>query len=245
MSNDMGTDTILRSDDSQTRIISLILDNEARANALTASMLDQLVEHIDTAAPATRAIVITGRGHRFSGGIDLGDRSNLAGAAQSGATMQDRLDAVGQSIRSCPVPVVALVNGVCVGGSVELIATCDLRVALDTALFKVPATRIGIIYRPAGYDALLRRLDPTAVRRLVLLGMELSASEAVCNGLVDLVAPTLEAAMGQINRAVEGLAGPTFALQKAALDAALASRALDKEHMQSIQDLRDRSTDTN
>jgi enoyl-CoA hydratase/carnithine racemase len=241
----MSTDSIDRVVDEKRHLVTLVLDHQAKANALTAGMMAQLTDDIRGVEPDVRAIVITGRGHRFSGGIDLGDRSKLAQAGETGAaTVQDHLDALGQAIRGCPVPVVALINGVCVGGAVELSATCDLRVALDTARFKVPATRIGIIYRPAGWDALLRRLGPAAVRRLVLLGMELSADEALANGLIDATAGSLDEAMERVDALVEGLAGPTFALQKAALDTALASRALEPHQVQAIQEIRDRSTAT-
>lgn len=215
--------------------LTLWLENPARANALNFAMLTTIAETLEISDDEIAQIVLRGAGGRFSSGVDLSQRTLPASA---GATVQDALDRATAAIRRCPAPVVALIERFCIGAALEVAVSCDVRVAVRPARFQMPATRIGAVYRSGGYDALLRRLEPTVVRQLLLLGMRLDADAACQRGIVDAVHDSDEDAVGNVRELLADMPRPAFHAQKLALDAALASRSLDPRQEQIITDLR-------
>jgi enoyl-CoA hydratase/carnithine racemase len=220
--------------DEASGVLTLVLQNPSRANALNLSMLEALTDTVQTPPQRARAIILTGCERRFSGGIDLSERT----AVRDGRSVQSQLDQLTGAIRRSPLPVAALVEGPCVGAAVELAVSCDLRMGAASAIFKIPATRIGVIYRPEGYDNLLRRLDTSTVRRLLLLGMQFNADEAKSAGLLDAVFDSADQASEALRHLLTDLAGPTFDRQKRALDVATESRGLSASQRAAISKLR-------
>ena len=229
-----GSDAVHTEWNTASHTLTLRLHHPERANALTHAMLTAIADTLDQPDPDVAQIVLRGADDRFSSGIDLSQRSS---PAAPGSTVQDALNRATRAIRHCSAPVVALIEGHCVGAALELAVTCDLRVAVRPARFEIPATRIGVVYRPAGYDALLRRLGVTAVRRL-MLGMRLDADSALQNGIVDGVYDSAADALHAIEEQFADLPRSTFHAQKLALDTALASRSLSPAQEQAITDLR-------
>ncbi|GAA2116244.1 enoyl-CoA hydratase/isomerase family protein [Actinomadura alba] len=223
-----------RERDDGSRVLTLWLVNRDRANALSQGMLTTIADTLDSIDDEVGVIVLRGAAGRFSSGVDL---SQGTSSAKDGS-VQGVLDRAIEAIRTCPVPVVALIERHCIGAAVEVAVNCDLRVAVRPARFEIPAIRIGRVYRSAGYEALLRRLSPTAVRRLLLLGERLSAEDALAAGLVDRLYDTAEEALETIAGHLLELPRETFHAQKLALDAALESRSLSAEQHRAISDLR-------
>ena len=176
-------------------VVTLKIDNAARANALTPAILDDLIA---ACAPArvgdARAMVLAGAGSRhFSSGVDL----STAPIADLPALIQReeaRLGRAAAAIESCIVPVIAAVGGAAWGGALELAAACDWRVADPRARFGMPAARIGVAYSFEGLRRFVRLLGPARARRLFLSAATLGGEEALALGLVDhLVAEGAEA----------------------------------------------------
>jgi enoyl-CoA hydratase/carnithine racemase len=92
-------------------------------------------------------------------------------------------------VRECPVPVIARINGYCIGGALELAAACDLRIAVDHARFGMPEVRLGI---PSVIEAALlaRLMGAGRARWLLLTGELIDAAEALRWGLVERVVDT-------------------------------------------------------
>lgn len=165
------------------------LSNPAKLNALDAAALDALSAAMRDLAsdPGLRAVVITGAGEKaFSGGVDVDALGrNTAQTARAGIT---RLHRAISAVRECPVPVIARVNGYCIGGALELAAACDLRIAADHARFGMPEVRLGI---PSVIEAALlaRLMGAGRARWLLLTGEMIDAAEALRWGLVERVVP--------------------------------------------------------
>jgi enoyl-CoA hydratase/carnithine racemase len=92
------------------------------------------------------------------------------------------------ALRACPVPVVARINGWCIGGALEIAAACDLRIAADTARFSMPEVRLGI---PSVVEAALlpRLVGAGRARWLVMTGEAIDAETALAWGLVERISP--------------------------------------------------------
>ena len=195
------------------RVALVMIANPAKLNALTAAAIRELTETMRGLAGDTqlRAVVITGAGGKaFSGGVNLDDLGATTPAtAREGIT---RLHRCITAVRECPVPVIARVNGYCIGGALELAAACDLRIAADHARFGMPEVRLGI---PSVIEAALlaRLMGAGRARWLLLTGELIDAAEALHWGLVERVvdAASLDA---EVDQALDGiLAGGAQAIR--------------------------------
>ncbi|MCH8989931.1 MAG: enoyl-CoA hydratase/isomerase family protein [Chloroflexi bacterium] len=136
---------------------------------------------------SVRAIILTGSGDRaFSAGVDLHQMKDLDPSdAESFITA---LHGPARKLLTMAIPAIAAIRGPCLGGALELVLACDIRIATEDAVLGLPEVRVGI---PSVIEASL--LPPTVglgrARRLLLTGEAVDASEALAMGLVDRVVP--------------------------------------------------------
>ena len=162
-------------------VLEITFENAGRRNALSLSLLSALSRAIDGArAGDVGAVVLAGAGDGFSGGADLADLTGTLGDR----AVDDAIAGAAASIRDCPVPVIAAVEGPCIGGALELALSCDTIVAAEGAYFALPATHLGLLYDPRAVARLRHRLNPAALRWLLLLGERIDARTGAAIGLV-------------------------------------------------------------
>lgn len=160
------------------RIAWLTVNNPARRNALGMAGKRAIAAAFSELGrdERLRAVVITGAGEKsFIAGADIHEMKDLDAA---GAEIEHTLThEANESIRTLPVPVIARINGWCLGFGMELAAACDLRVAVDTAKFGMPEVRVGI---PSGMEAALlpRLVGWGKAAELVYTGDIIDAQEA-------------------------------------------------------------------
>jgi enoyl-CoA hydratase len=163
-------------------VARLTLDNPKKLNILTPDALRSLTKLVNSLSEV-RAVVLTGAGDKaFCGGVDIGTLAGLnAGSAREFITLIHEACA---AMRACPVPVVARINGWCIGGALEIAAACDLRIAAEHASFSMPEVRLGI---PSVVEAALlpRLVGAGRARWLVMTGEAISAEKALSWGLID------------------------------------------------------------
>jgi enoyl-CoA hydratase/carnithine racemase len=163
------------------------MQREHRLNALDDSQIAGLVAAFDGCAsdPDLRAVVLTGSGRAFIGGADIDEMSDLD--ATGGRRFIASLHRACAAVRACPVPVIAAINGYCLGGGLEVAAACDLRIAVGSARFAMPEVRLGL---PSVIEAALlpRLVGWGKAAELVLTAAEIDAAEAHRIGLVQKVA---------------------------------------------------------
>src|SRR6185295_19603677 len=137
----------------------------------------------------------------FIGGADLETLGSLDPA--SAREFIGLIHAACAALRECPVPVLARINGWCLGAGLELAASCDLRIASDTAVFGMPEVRLGI---PSVVEAALlpRLVGAGRARWLVMTGETIDAKEALSWGLVEKVFST-EKFDAEVNKALDSL----------------------------------------
>jgi enoyl-CoA hydratase/carnithine racemase len=159
-----------------------------RRNALSRAVLARLRE-VFGALPDVGAVVLSGTGSVFSAGADLRE---LSGSARD-LEFDDEMATVVDAVRLAPVPVIAAIEGPCIGAAVDLALACDLRIAGADAWFRLPAVRLGILYNPRSIARWHRTLPRDTLTRLVLLGQRFTAVEAQTSGLVSSVVPAGQA----------------------------------------------------
>jgi enoyl-CoA hydratase/carnithine racemase len=168
-------------------VARVTIDNPRKLNILTRVALEEIIagfEEIRT-NPAVRAVVVTGAGEKaFIGGADLEALGSLDPA--SAREFIGLVHAACAAMRDCPAPVIARINGWCLGAGLELAACCDLRLAADSAVFGMPEVRLGI---PSVVEAavLPRLVGAGRARWLVLTGETIGAAEALVWGLVEKI----------------------------------------------------------
>jgi enoyl-CoA hydratase/carnithine racemase len=176
-------------------IATIVLNRPEKLNALTKSMWRQLGERVTALAgdDAVRCIVLRGAGGRaFSPGNDIAEfateRANAAQAREYGGIMDETL----QALAGCRHPLVALIEGVCVGGGLEIAACCDLRICGEGSRFGAPINRLGLVMAHGELAALFALAGRAVTLELLLEGRVFGAAEAKEKGLVTRVVPDAE-----------------------------------------------------
>jgi len=192
MESQCKLDLTLDDHDERGCVARIVVDNQARLNILNSELIRQLTEAINSLVDneRLRVLILTGAGDRaFIGGADINEMAALD--KSSARDFIARLHNACAALRQLPVPVIARINGYCLGAGLEIAASCDLRVAADHSTFGMPEVRVGIPTVIEG--ALLPRLigfGKTA--ELIYTGESISASEALSCGLVERVVPRAE-----------------------------------------------------
>jgi enoyl-CoA hydratase len=184
-------------------------------NLLEPGLIAALRTTFDTLAadPTVRLAVVTGAGRAFTGGMDVRVLRELdaAGATALITALHDAIEAV----HTAPFPVIAAVNGHCLGAGFELALACDLRVAAAGATFGLPEVRVGV---PSVIQAALLPplVGPGRAAELLLTGATIGAEQALAWGLVNRVVAReeLEAAVTTMVTAVTACAPGAVRLQK-------------------------------
>jgi enoyl-CoA hydratase/carnithine racemase len=205
-------------------VATVTMNRPERRNALSEAHMRELIDAFRTlgAADGVRAIVLAAAGPVFSAGHDFADmvERDLDGMRRLLAVCTDLM----LTIRRAPQPVVASVQGIATAAGCQLVATCDLAVAAETATFATPGGRGGWFCHTPGV-AVARAVGPKRALELLLTGDAIDAPTALAWGLVNRVVPA------------ERLAEASEALALAASRGSTRSKALGKRTYYETVDL--------
>jgi len=176
-------------------VATLVIDRQAALNALDIATLRSLREHLAEVRDSrqVRAIVLTGGGDRaFCVGADLKDTAaSPAPYAEAFFHAKDAAADLGLYIRLMDLsdlglckPMIAAINGHCLGGGLELALQCDIRIASRSASFGLPETMVGSVPAVSGLHRLLKAIPSAAAMQMALTGERIQASQALDWGLV-------------------------------------------------------------
>ena len=195
----------------------LTLDNPARRNALSSTILSELKSHLDRIRgdDAVRAVVVRATGTAFSSGHDL--RELIGRDEEDYAHVFALNTQVMEAIRLLPKPVIAQVQGLATASGCQLVAACDLAVASEDATFATPGVQIGLFCTTPGV-ALSRAVPQKKAMEMLLTGAPISARDALACGLVNRVVPAeaLESETMALARHIASFSSETVAMGKAA-----------------------------
>lgn len=166
--------------------VAVLRMNYGKASALDDVFCDHLVERFDELREddAVHAIVLTGSGHIFSGGVDL--RRLTAADSSYIRSFVPRISAVVRTLFAFPKPLVAAVNGHAIAGGCVMACAADYRImARGTGRIGVPELRVGVPFPTAALEAVRFACAAQHVQRIVLDGDTWEADEALGLGLID------------------------------------------------------------
>lgn len=174
------------------RVALLTINRPEVLNALNGEVRCALVGALDAlrSDDDVRAIVLTGAGEKaFIAGADIGEFKDMTAVMQYRKMQASNIYS---EMERMPKPIIAMINGFCLGGGCELAMACDIRVASDRARLGQPEINLGIIPGGGGTQRLPRLVGEGRAMKLIYTGEMVSAEEAERIGLVDQVVPADE-----------------------------------------------------
>lgn len=219
----MTATDILLSDLGDDGVLRLTLNDAARRNALSEAMLGALGAAFAAAGenPAVRVIVLAANGPAFCAGHDLKEMTAGRGDADGGrayfAKVMAMCSGVMQGIVTCPKPVIAEVTGIATAAGCQLVASCDLAIAAETAQFSTPGVHIGL-FCSTPMVALSRNVANKHAMEMLLTGDMTPAGRAAEIGLVNRAVPeaALQDAVAEVARKIASKSTMTLATGKRA-----------------------------
>ena len=204
-------------------VATLRISNPGKMNALSLAMWRELravfdaVQHADE---PPRVIVVRGADREFVAGADIEEFPQFRLAPDSLARYHEEL--VGPALHAmldCDVPLIAHIEGACIGGGLEIAACCDLRLCEPASRFGVPIARLGFPMAPTEIEIVSHILGLTLLRELLIEARLLGAAEAHARGIVSRViaADALEGEVLRTARNIAALSPQAMRLNKQVL----------------------------
>jgi enoyl-CoA hydratase len=169
------------------RISILTINRPDKRNALNQATRDEMLQALDSLEKSaeSRVLIVTGAGDKaFIAGADINEFEGRTALTQREAMKGLRIFS---SIGEFPKPVIAMINGFCLGGGLELALACDIRIACDTAKLGQPEINLGIIPGGGGTQRLTRLVGEGKAMEIILTGDAIDAVHAREIGLVNQV----------------------------------------------------------
>ena len=171
-------------------IATVTLNNPARLNALTKAMWTRLGETMRLLSDndALRCIVLRGAGDKaFAAGADIAEFATERANARQAKLYGDVIHSTMQAVAQCRHPTVALIQGACVGGGLEIAAMCDMRICGTSSRFGVPINKLGLTMAYGELAGLLALVGRATTLEILLEGRVFDAEEAYRKRLVNRV----------------------------------------------------------
>jgi enoyl-CoA hydratase/carnithine racemase len=173
-------------------VATVWMDGPSRLNVLDVSGWRAIVEVLSSVSTRNdlTCVVLRGAGSRaFSAGSDIHSFESQRNTPDQVREYAKSIASALEAIRSCPHPTLALIEGICVGGGLEIAACCDLRVCGTSSRFGAPIHRLGLTMSYEELRPLLQLLGPGPLLDLLLSGELIDSERALAVGLVSRVWP--------------------------------------------------------
>lgn len=173
----------------------VIFSNPTKFNAVSHDMWVALPKAIAAfdADPEVRLIIITGEGEKaFISGADISQFEKARGSAHAQATYNQAVVDAYEAPGRCSKPVLAKIRGICMGGGLGLAAACDVRIASDNSVFRMPAGRLGLGYNYTGIKRFVQLMGAANTSDIFFSARKFNAADALGMGFVNRVVPVAE-----------------------------------------------------
>jgi enoyl-CoA hydratase/carnithine racemase len=173
------------------RITTLTFKRGQTLNSITSEFMEELGAVVDLIShnSETRCLIITGSGRAFCSGLDLNLLTQVGTTIplEDTRAMFQRWQEGLRALENLPYLTIAAINGLTLGAGVELILTCDFRIASTRAIFGMPEVKLGIIPELGGITRLTRTVGPAWTKEIIFRSRNFSAMEALRVGLINRV----------------------------------------------------------
>jgi enoyl-CoA hydratase len=168
----------------------LTINQPERRNAVSLAMWDAIAAVCaDFAAdPAVRVVVLHGAGGRaFAAGADISEFEKSRSDAAAEAAYRLRTAQAGNSLSALGKPLIAMIQGYCVGGGLAIALRADIRIASNDSRFGIPAAKLGLAYSHSGLGPLVQLVGPAIAKEMLMTGRLFDANEAYAAHLINRV----------------------------------------------------------
>jgi len=173
-------------------VATVVLDAPDKLNALSKAAWLELARVMRELSgdESLRCIVMRGAGSAaFAAGADISEFAEVRANSAQGREYGEIIHAAMQEVGKCTHPTIALIQGACVGGGLEVALMCDLRIASETSRFGIPVNRLGLTMGYGELEGLLAVVGPAVALEILLEGRVFDAREAFTKGLVHRIVP--------------------------------------------------------
>ncbi|MBW2091342.1 MAG: crotonase/enoyl-CoA hydratase family protein [Deltaproteobacteria bacterium] len=194
----------------------LTLNRPAKRNSMTSAFFEGLLDLFPKfdEDPEVRVVIIKAEGKSFTAGIDLFEffdpsrdqSAGLLGNAEAGRKRILRLQDTMTVIEKCRKPVIAAVHSHCIGGGVDMVSACDIRIAARDAIFSIRETRVAIVADLGTLQRLPKIIGEGRARELALTGRDFTAEEALEMGFITRICEDRETLYAEAKRLGEEIA---------------------------------------
>jgi enoyl-CoA hydratase/carnithine racemase len=181
-------------------IAMVVLSHPGKLNAIDTAMWRQLRAVFEdlTRDTSLRCVTVRGAEGNFAAGADIEEFPTVRATMEQGIAYHEDLIAPAlQAIDECIHPTVAAIEGVCVGGGLEIACACDIRIAQHGARFGIPVNRLGFPLAPRELQGLLQLLGKARTLEILLEGRVFDAEEALAKGLLHRIAADVHSAAAE------------------------------------------------
>ena len=176
-------------------VATVTLSNPGKLNAIDFAMWQSLAEIVGDLSrdEQLRCVIVRGDGDQaFAAGGDIEEFRSRRDTVDRAMAYHAQAGAALQALADCRQPTIALLQGACIGGGLEIAAQCDLRIAAQSSRFGAPINKLGFSMYPAEMASLLRLAGPACLLEILLEGRIFGAAEALAKGLVTRVVSDAE-----------------------------------------------------
>lgn len=221
-------------------VVTIAINRPDRKNAMNNAMWQEMPRLFHDIANDTsvRAVILTGAGDDFCAGADISEFETLRGTADSARLYEAGNSATFAAIRNCPVPTIAAIRGICFGGGFGMAAACDLRISSSTALFSIPAARLGLAYPADAMSDIVNALGPQLAKYLAFSAARLDPTAALDAGFIlEIVEPGgLDMRATELAATIAANAPLSVTASKASIRAVLSKKSDDNERATALGD---------
>lgn len=170
-----------------TNAATLVLNRPHKRNALNVAMWSAIPELVARASADedVKLLFVRGAGGVFASGADISEMPSVYATAEAALANDEKIQGAMRAIEDCPKPVIALIEGPCVGGGCGLALACDLRFAAHGARFGITPAKLGLVYGAADTRRLVQAVGLSRAKDILFTGRLLEADEALAVGLID------------------------------------------------------------
>ena len=176
----------------ENQILTVTLNRPHKLNSLNPELLEELTTTLDSNYESSeiRCVVLRGAGGKaFSAGFDI-SRIGEQGLFHD-VTLSDPYLEAKTAIANFPHPVIAMVEGYCVGGGLEIAVACDIRIGAENAMLGITPAKLGLAYATKAIEMFVDLIGPAYTKELFFTGQLITGTRAQNMGLINITAPTL------------------------------------------------------